>query len=58
MIIRNRLTREQVTDRIKNQMDEEERIRLSDYVINNSENEMIIPVILGIHEDIMTHLNS
>jgi len=58
VIIRNRLTREQVTDRIKNQMDEEERIRLSDYVINNSENEMIIPVILGIHEDIMTHLNS
>ena len=58
VIIRNRLTREQVTDRIKNQMDEEERIRLSDYVINNSENEMIIPVILAIHEDIMTHLNS
>ena len=58
VIIRNRLTREQVTDRIKNQMDDEERIRLSDYVINNSENEMIIPVILGIHEDIMTHLNS
>ncbi len=58
VIIRNKLTREQVTDRIKNQMDDEERIRLSDYVINNSENEMIIPVILGIHEDIMTHLNS
>ncbi|HOX75876.1 MAG TPA: dephospho-CoA kinase [Bacteroidales bacterium] len=37
VIIRNRLTREQVTDRIKNQMDEEERIRLSDYVINNSQ---------------------
>jgi dephospho-CoA kinase len=58
VIVRNKLTREQVTDRIKNQMDDEERIRLSDYVINNSENEMIIPVILGIHEDILNHLNS
>jgi len=58
VIVRNKLTREQVTDRIKNQMDDEERIRLSDYIINNSENEMIIPVILGIHEDILTHLNS
>lgn len=58
VIVRNKLTREQVTDRIKNQMDDEERIRLSDYIINNSENEMIIPVILGIHEDILNHLNS
>jgi len=58
VILRNKLTREQVVDRIKNQIDDEERIRLSDYVINNSENEMIIPVILGIHEDILTHLNS
>lgn len=58
VIKRNKLTREQVLERIKNQMDDEDRIKLSDYVINNSENEMIIPVILGIHEDILTHLNS
>jgi len=45
-------------DRIKNQMDDETRIRMSDYVINNSENEMIIPAILKIHEDILNHLNS
>lgn len=55
---RNRLTREQVLDRIRNQMDDETRIRMSDYVINNSENEMIIPVILKIHEDLLNHLNS
>ncbi len=55
---RNRLTREQVLDRIRNQMDDETRISMSDYVINNSENEMIIPVILKIHEDIINHLNS
>jgi dephospho-CoA kinase len=56
--LRNRLTREQVMDRIKNQMTDEEKIKRSDYVINNSENEMIIPVILQINEDILTHLDS
>jgi dephospho-CoA kinase len=55
---RNRLTREQVIERIRNQMDDETRVKMSDYIINNSENEMIIPVILNIHEDILNHLNS
>ncbi|MCK7532507.1 MAG: hypothetical protein MZV63_16495 [Marinilabiliales bacterium] len=40
-------------ERIRNQMDDETRIKLSDYVINNSENDMIIPAILKIHEDIL-----
>jgi dephospho-CoA kinase len=50
----SKLTREQVLDRIKNQMDDEKKISMSDYVINNSENEMIIPLILKIHEDILS----
>jgi len=55
---RNKLTREQVLQRIRNQMDDETRIRKSDYIINNAENEMIIPVILKIHEDLIYHINS
>jgi|SRR5664280_449690 len=55
---RNTLSREQVIERINNQMNDSERIKRSDYVINNSENEMIIPAILKIHEDILDHLNS
>jgi dephospho-CoA kinase len=51
VIHRNKLSREQVVERIKNQMDDEMRIKLSDYVINNSENDMIIPAILKIHDD-------
>ena len=51
---RNNLTREQVFDRIKNQMTDEEKIRQSDYVIYNSEHEMIIPDILKIHEEILS----
>jgi dephospho-CoA kinase len=48
-----RLTREQVIERIKNQIDDESRISRSDFVIFNSENEMIIPAILGIHEEMI-----
>ncbi len=55
---RNKLNREQVMERIKNQMTDDQRIKMSDYVINNSENDMIIPVILRINEDLLTHLNS
>ena len=55
---RNTLSRKQVIERINNQMNDSERIKRSDYVINNSENEMIIPAILKIHEDILEHLNS
>jgi len=48
-----RLSREQINDRIKNQIDDESRITRSDFVIFNSENEMIIPAILGIHEEMI-----
>jgi dephospho-CoA kinase len=58
VIRRNKLSRQQVEERIRNQMDDDLRIKMSDYIINNSENEMIIPAIIGIHEDILTHLNS
>jgi dephospho-CoA kinase len=57
VIRRNKLTREQVMDRMRNQMDDETRISLSDYIINNSENDMIIPAILKIHQEILTYIN-
>jgi dephospho-CoA kinase len=58
VIQRNGLSREQVLERMLNQIDDEMKIKLSDYVIYNSENDMIIPTILKIHEDIMTYINS
>jgi dephospho-CoA kinase len=54
--LRSKLSRQQVLERMKNQLDDETRIKLSDYVIYNSENDMIIPSILGIHEDILKSL--
>jgi dephospho-CoA kinase len=58
VIHRNSLTREQVFERMKNQMDDETRVKLSDYVIYNSERDMIIPAILKIHEDILNYINT
>lgn len=50
---RNDLSREEVIGRINNQLEDEEREEQSYYVINNSDNEMIIPEILRIHEDML-----
>ena len=58
VIQRNKLSREQVIERMKNQIDDETRIKLSDYVINNSENDMVISAILEIHNDILTFINT
>ena len=54
---RSNLSREQVSDRIKNQMDDLERVSRSDFVIYNAENDMIIPSILDIHDTILKSLN-
>jgi dephospho-CoA kinase len=58
VIHRSSLSREQVFERMRNQMDDDSRIKLSDYVIYNSEKDMIIPAILRIHEDILTYINT
>jgi dephospho-CoA kinase len=58
VINRNTHTREQVLERMRNQIDDEARMKLSDYVIHNSEKDMIIPSILKIHDDILTFINT
>ncbi len=58
VILRNKLTREQIVERMRNQMNDESRAKKSDYIINNSENEMIIPTILTIHNDILNFIKS
>lgn len=53
LVAGNRYTREQITDRIKNQIDDAARIPDSDFVIFNSENDMVIPAVLGIHGEML-----
>ena len=50
---RNSMSRDQVLERIKNQVSENEMIRRSDYVINNADSDMIIPDLIRIHNDIL-----
>jgi len=42
---------------MRNQLDDEIRIQRSDYVVRNSENDMIIPVILKIHGELLQQVN-
>jgi dephospho-CoA kinase len=58
IMLRNMLSEEQIMERMRNQIDDEERIRKSDFVINNSENDIIIPSILRIHNEILTFINT
>ena len=53
----NKFTREQITERIKNQIDDGSRISQSDFVIFNSENDMIIPAVLGVHNEMLKLYN-
>lgn len=47
---RSNLTEQQVKERMMLQMDEEEKLRLCDYVIINDEHEMLIPQVLELHQ--------
>jgi dephospho-CoA kinase len=50
---RSELSRSQVLERVNNQLEDEERNQRSYYVINNSDNDLIIPEILKIHEEMI-----
>jgi dephospho-CoA kinase len=53
---RNNLTVKQIQERIDNQLTDETRIVLSDYIIHNSDKDMVIPAIIKIHNDIIGSL--
>jgi len=55
---RNALTRDQVLERIRNQVSEAEMISKSDFVINNADNNMIISEVIRIHNDILNIIKS
>ena len=47
---RSNINAQQVKDRMALQMDEEEKLRLCDYVIINDEQQMLIPQVLELHQ--------
>ena len=50
---RDGVTRQEVEQRMKNQISDEEKTGMSDYVIHNDDSSLVIPQILKIHEDII-----
>jgi len=54
---RNLMSREQVMERVKNQMSEKEILERSDFNIDNAEDIMIIPQVMDIHNRILQFLN-
>jgi len=50
---KNNVKEEEVTERIRNQYDDDFRVNHSDYVIDNSGNSLIIPEILKIHSEML-----
>ena len=53
LVAGKRFTREQVTERIRNQLDDSSRLPQSDFIIFNSENDMVIPAVLGVHAEMI-----
>jgi len=46
---RDEITREQVLERMKNQMNDEEKIKLSQFIIHNDDEQLLIPQVMKIH---------
>lgn len=55
---RDNLTKAQVEDRISKQMQEEMKLGLCNYIINNDEKEMIIPQVFLLHEKFLNYSKS
>lgn len=53
---RSNMPEREILDRIKNQMDDNERVKKSDFVIRNGEDDFIIPAVLQIHDQIINQI--
>ncbi len=55
VVKRDKISAEMVTQRMKNQWPDEEKIKLADYVIGNNDRELIIPQIVEIDKKLRAH---
>jgi dephospho-CoA kinase len=53
VIKRDSIEREEILKRMQYQMDDDEKAKLSDFVIRNDGSEMIIPQVLNINEQLL-----
>jgi len=52
---RNGVSKKQVIERINNQISDDERNKLSDFVIKNDNSNLVIPQILKIHQELISY---
>jgi dephospho-CoA kinase len=57
VIRRDRTSREIVLKRIRQQMNEEEKMKLCDFVIQNNEEVAVLPQVMKIHEHLLAEVN-
>ncbi|MDQ6762131.1 MAG: dephospho-CoA kinase [Bacteroidota bacterium] len=57
IIDRDHISVQQAKDRMSRQMDEEEKMRLCDYVIVNDERQMVLPQVILLHEKLLVMVN-
>jgi dephospho-CoA kinase len=53
VMIRDSILKNEILQRIKNQLPEQEKIKMSDFVIYNDEKQLLIPQVLYIHKKIL-----
>ncbi len=51
---RDKVTREEVISRMNRQIDEEIKMRLCDFVIENNEQQLVIPQVLQLHQELLS----
>lgn len=55
---RDQVTREEVVKRMQNQIDEEMKMKLCDFIIYNDEQQLVIPQVLKLHQHFLKEANS
>ena len=50
---RNNVSHDEVVKRINNQLDEEIKMKLCDFVVRNDEQQLLIPQIIGLHQKLL-----
>jgi len=53
---RDNISKEQVLNRMKNQLCDEKRMKLADFTIYNDDERMLLPQVLAIHQKILKKL--
>ncbi len=52
VMLRDKLSEEEVLNRIKNQMPQEEKVKRSDYIIQCNDIDLVIPQVIKLHEEL------